>query len=215
MLLNQHQHGVYHCATQVIVYSNIAFLKLLPSGLIAGQQQGIIVSSVWIVGQQNIVVAVNLAFIGNDAARAIGVQQVGNNAAHFFGRDVQQGGYAVEQFFLRFRLLFLHFHRHANGVAGADIDLAADIQLAVEFLAQLVAQEEGQPGAMIKAIHQRLAEERIVEVTDFLVGNTRAGIIDVEHQAIGVLGFMINHQRNLAAGGSDNRVMHQQRDHLA
>ncbi|MNV36607.1 hypothetical protein D3C71_1280910 [compost metagenome] len=68
---------------------------------------------------------------------------------------------------------------------------------------------------MIKTIHQRLAEERIVEVTDFLVGNTRAGIIDAEHQAIGVLGFMINHQRNLAAGGSDNRVMHQQRDHLA
>ncbi|MNP56572.1 hypothetical protein D3C76_1513070 [compost metagenome] len=60
---------------------------------------------------------------------------MGDNATHFFRSDVQQCGHTVEQLFLRFRLLFLHFHRHADGIAGADIDLAANIQLAVEFFA--------------------------------------------------------------------------------
>ncbi|MOA57403.1 hypothetical protein D3C78_1815730 [compost metagenome] len=63
---------------------------------------------------------------------------------------------------------------------------------------------------MIKAVHQRLAEERVIQVADFFVGNARTGVIDMEYQAIGVIRFMIDNQRNLATGSSDNGVMHQQ-----
>lgn len=68
---------------------------------------------------------------------------------------------------------------------------------------------------MVEAVHQRLAEEGIVEVADLFVGDAGAGVVDLENQAIRVLGLMVDNQRNLAAGGGDNGVMHQQRDHFA
>ncbi|MNE63063.1 hypothetical protein D3C80_1583900 [compost metagenome] len=122
------------------------------------------------------------------------MQQRGDDATHLFRSDVQQRGHAVEQFLLCFGVLFLHFHRHTDGIAGANVHLAANVQLSVELFAQLVAQEEGETRSMIKAIHQRLAEERIVQVADFFVGNARAGVIDMKYQAILVFRFMIDHQ---------------------
>ncbi len=74
-----------------------------------------------------------------------------------------RGGDAVEQLFLLLRLFFLHLHGDANGIASADIHLAANVQLAIKLFAQLVAQEEGEPGTVVEAVHQRLAEEGIVE----------------------------------------------------
>ncbi len=50
---------------------------------------------------------------------------------------------------------------------------------------------------MVEAVHQRLAEERIVEVADLFVGDAGAGVVDLENQAIRVLGLMVDNREIL------------------
>jgi len=122
------------------------------------------------------------------------LQLPSHNTAHLFRGDIQQGGDTIKQFLLIFRRFFLHFHGNANGMAGTDIYFATDIQLAIELFTQLVAQQEGETRTMIKTIHMHLVEERIVKVTDLLIGDARADIIDVKYQPINMAWLMIDHQ---------------------
>ncbi|MOA60223.1 hypothetical protein D3C78_1850480 [compost metagenome] len=63
---------------------------------------------------------------------------------------------------------------------------------------------------MVEAIDQRLAEERVGQVADFLIGNAGAGVIDMKYQVFRAIGFLFHHQGDLAVGGGDDGVAQQQ-----